>query len=191
MSGNWDAILTTEDRAILARGRWAQRAGFGKSPALLLIVLHGRHSRCARQRHEISACLRRSGVCCHRSDGPAAQCRASSARSDLLHALCSRPDERRCRYVPPVNDTTDCVRHDHRRCGGAPAIDASSYDAICTFTVRNLTWLAHVVPMRTLRKLVAQVWHSDVGPVAFGQFVDTTVSRCRIFSAPSTFGDPR
>jgi maleamate amidohydrolase len=37
MSGNWDAILTPEDRAILARGRWAQRAGFGKSPALLLI----------------------------------------------------------------------------------------------------------------------------------------------------------
>jgi maleamate amidohydrolase len=37
MSGSWDAILTPEDRAILARGRWAQRAGFGKSPALLLI----------------------------------------------------------------------------------------------------------------------------------------------------------
>ncbi|HXS50827.1 MAG TPA: isochorismatase family protein [Sphingomicrobium sp.] len=37
MSGKWDAILTLEDRAVLARGRWAQRAGFGKSPALLLI----------------------------------------------------------------------------------------------------------------------------------------------------------
>ena len=37
MAGNWDAILTPEDRAVLARGRWAQRAGFGKSPALLLI----------------------------------------------------------------------------------------------------------------------------------------------------------
>ena len=37
MSGKWDAILTPEDRAVLARGRWAQRAGFGKSPALLLI----------------------------------------------------------------------------------------------------------------------------------------------------------
>ena len=37
MSGNWDTILTPEDRAVLARGRWAQRAGFGKSPALLLI----------------------------------------------------------------------------------------------------------------------------------------------------------
>ena len=37
MSENWDAILTPEDRAVLARGRWAQRAGFGKSPALLLI----------------------------------------------------------------------------------------------------------------------------------------------------------
>jgi nicotinamidase-related amidase len=37
MSGNWDTILTPEDRAVLARGRWGQRAGFGKSPALLLI----------------------------------------------------------------------------------------------------------------------------------------------------------
>ena len=37
MSGNWDAILTAEDRAVLARGRWAQRAGFGTRPALLLI----------------------------------------------------------------------------------------------------------------------------------------------------------
>jgi maleamate amidohydrolase len=36
MSGNWDAILTTDDDTILARGR-AQRAGFGKSPALLWI----------------------------------------------------------------------------------------------------------------------------------------------------------
>ena len=37
MSWKWDAILTPEDIAVLARGRWAQRAGFGKSPALLLI----------------------------------------------------------------------------------------------------------------------------------------------------------
>jgi nicotinamidase-related amidase len=37
MSGNWDAILTPEDRAVLERGRWAQRAGFGKRPALLLV----------------------------------------------------------------------------------------------------------------------------------------------------------
>jgi len=37
MSGNWETILTPEDRAVLARGRWGQRAGFGKSPALLLI----------------------------------------------------------------------------------------------------------------------------------------------------------
>ena len=37
MSGKWDAILTPEDRAVLARARWAQRAGFGKSAALLLI----------------------------------------------------------------------------------------------------------------------------------------------------------
>jgi maleamate amidohydrolase len=37
MSGKWDAILTPEDKAVLARGRWAQPAGFGKSPALLLI----------------------------------------------------------------------------------------------------------------------------------------------------------
>jgi nicotinamidase-related amidase len=29
--------LTPEDRAVLARGRWAQRAGFGKRPALLLV----------------------------------------------------------------------------------------------------------------------------------------------------------
>jgi maleamate amidohydrolase len=36
MYGNWDAILTTEDSTILARGR-AQRGGFGKSPALLRI----------------------------------------------------------------------------------------------------------------------------------------------------------
>jgi nicotinamidase-related amidase len=37
VSGNWDAILTAEDRAVLERGRWAQRAGFGQRPALLLI----------------------------------------------------------------------------------------------------------------------------------------------------------
>jgi maleamate amidohydrolase len=37
MTGNFDAILTPEDRAVLARGRWAQRAGFGKRPALILI----------------------------------------------------------------------------------------------------------------------------------------------------------
>jgi len=37
MTGNFDAALTPEDRAVLARGRWAQRAGFGKRPALILI----------------------------------------------------------------------------------------------------------------------------------------------------------
>lgn len=37
MSDRWDAILTPEDKTVLARGRWAQRGGFGKSPALLLI----------------------------------------------------------------------------------------------------------------------------------------------------------
>jgi maleamate amidohydrolase len=37
MSLSWDAILTPADRAVLERGRWAQRAGFGNRPALLLI----------------------------------------------------------------------------------------------------------------------------------------------------------
>jgi len=30
-------MLTPEDRAVIERGRWAQRAGFGKRPALVLI----------------------------------------------------------------------------------------------------------------------------------------------------------
>lgn len=37
MPGMWDALLTPEDRAVIERGRWAQRAGFGERPALLLI----------------------------------------------------------------------------------------------------------------------------------------------------------
>src|SRR6185436_19199311 len=37
MPTSWDALLTPEDRAVLERGRWAQRAGFGKRPALLLV----------------------------------------------------------------------------------------------------------------------------------------------------------
>ncbi len=34
---NWDKILTDADRAVMARGKWAQRAGVGKRPALILI----------------------------------------------------------------------------------------------------------------------------------------------------------
>ena len=34
---NWDDILTDADRAVMARGKWAQRAGVGKRPALILI----------------------------------------------------------------------------------------------------------------------------------------------------------
>lgn len=34
---NWDEILTDADRAVMARGKWAQRAGVGKRPALILI----------------------------------------------------------------------------------------------------------------------------------------------------------
>jgi maleamate amidohydrolase len=34
---SWDALLTEEDRAVLARGRWGQRGGAGRRPALLLI----------------------------------------------------------------------------------------------------------------------------------------------------------
>jgi nicotinamidase-related amidase len=37
MSARWDAFLTAEDRAVIERGRWAQRAGFGRRPALVLI----------------------------------------------------------------------------------------------------------------------------------------------------------
>jgi maleamate amidohydrolase len=33
----WEEMLTPADRAILARGRWAQRAGVGVRPALLVI----------------------------------------------------------------------------------------------------------------------------------------------------------
>jgi maleamate amidohydrolase len=34
---SWDDYLTEEDRAVLARGKWAMRAGAGTRPALLLI----------------------------------------------------------------------------------------------------------------------------------------------------------
>jgi maleamate amidohydrolase len=37
MPTTWDEMLTPEDRAVIERGRWAQRAGFGKRPALILI----------------------------------------------------------------------------------------------------------------------------------------------------------
>jgi maleamate amidohydrolase len=37
MPTTWDALLTPEDRAVIDRGRWAQRAGFGKRPALILV----------------------------------------------------------------------------------------------------------------------------------------------------------
>jgi len=37
MPTTWDEMLTPEDRAVIERGRWAQRAGFGKRPALVLI----------------------------------------------------------------------------------------------------------------------------------------------------------
>lgn len=34
---NWDEILSDADRAVMARGKWAQRAGVGKRPVLILI----------------------------------------------------------------------------------------------------------------------------------------------------------
>jgi maleamate amidohydrolase len=37
MPTSWDALLTPQDRAVIERGRWAQRAGFGERPALLLV----------------------------------------------------------------------------------------------------------------------------------------------------------
>lgn len=37
MTTNWEDHLTPEDRAVLERGKWAQRAGFGQRPALILI----------------------------------------------------------------------------------------------------------------------------------------------------------
>ena len=37
MASAWDGLLGPEDRAVLERGRWARRAGFGKRPALLVI----------------------------------------------------------------------------------------------------------------------------------------------------------
>jgi nicotinamidase-related amidase len=37
MPTTWDDLITPEDRAVIERGRWAQRAGFGKRPALILI----------------------------------------------------------------------------------------------------------------------------------------------------------
>lgn len=33
----WEEYLTAEDRAVLERGKWAQRAGYGQRPALILI----------------------------------------------------------------------------------------------------------------------------------------------------------
>lgn len=35
--GSWDHYLSDADRAVLARGRWAQRGGSGERPALLII----------------------------------------------------------------------------------------------------------------------------------------------------------
>lgn len=37
MSQSWEAFLTEEDRAVLARGKWARAAGVGTKPALILI----------------------------------------------------------------------------------------------------------------------------------------------------------
>jgi maleamate amidohydrolase len=37
MRASWEDYLTVEDRAVLARGQWAMRAGAGQRPALLLI----------------------------------------------------------------------------------------------------------------------------------------------------------
>lgn len=37
MTTSWDDYLTEEDRAVLARGKWAMKSGLGKRPALLLI----------------------------------------------------------------------------------------------------------------------------------------------------------
>lgn len=37
MTTTWDQILTAEDRAVLARGQWAQRAGVGQRPALIVV----------------------------------------------------------------------------------------------------------------------------------------------------------
>ena len=37
MATTWDGLLGPEDRAVLERGRWARRAGFGERPALLVI----------------------------------------------------------------------------------------------------------------------------------------------------------
>ena len=37
LAGSWDELLSPEDRAVLERGRWARRAGFGSQPALLVI----------------------------------------------------------------------------------------------------------------------------------------------------------
>lgn len=37
MATTWDGLLDPEDRAVMERGRWARRAGFGERPALLVI----------------------------------------------------------------------------------------------------------------------------------------------------------
>jgi nicotinamidase-related amidase len=37
LAASWEELLGPEDRAVLERGRWARRAGFGERPALLVI----------------------------------------------------------------------------------------------------------------------------------------------------------
>jgi maleamate amidohydrolase len=37
MTATWDQMLTAEDRAVLERGKWAQRAGVGQRPALIVV----------------------------------------------------------------------------------------------------------------------------------------------------------
>lgn len=37
MSENWQDLLSDGDRATVSRGKWGQRAGFGKRPALIIV----------------------------------------------------------------------------------------------------------------------------------------------------------
>jgi nicotinamidase-related amidase len=37
MADDWEGMLTPADREVIGRGKWAQRAGFGERPALILI----------------------------------------------------------------------------------------------------------------------------------------------------------
>ena len=37
MTATWEQMLTAEDRAVLERGKWAQRAGVGQYPALIVV----------------------------------------------------------------------------------------------------------------------------------------------------------